>query len=158
MVREILTRDERSIRMKLLIGLFLIIAAFTPTSTQDRRIKKLEGSLMAPCCYSQTIDQHMSGEAAQMRDEVSNMVMTGKTDEEILTYYKDKYGKTILAVPDGTSAIFAFGVPVSAAIVAVIFTFMITRSLYKRSAVAHYSQSAPPEMLERVRRDMSESL
>jgi hypothetical protein len=54
------------------IATLLIASALTPTADQARTIVKLEDKLMAPCCYSQTIRVHMSAEAEQMRDEVTD--------------------------------------------------------------------------------------
>jgi cytochrome c-type biogenesis protein CcmH len=145
--------------MKLILASLLLIGVLSPTSDQNRRIRKLEGSLMAPCCYSQTIDVHMSTEAAQMRDEVSNMVLTGKSDDEILRFYRAKYGETILVVPAGTAGLLAFGIPTGVALLALALTFWLAQSLCKRSVRAStldpaQMQSASPEMLERIRRDL----
>lgn len=147
--------------MKLLIASLLFLVSFAPTSDQNRRIKKLEKSLMAPCCYSQTIDEHMSMEAAQMRDEVSDMVLAGKSDREILKYYEAKYGKTILAVPDGTTGVFAFGVPIVAAGSALILFFLLAHTVSKRAKnrlKAQSLQTPSPEILERIRKDVQASL
>ena len=64
-------------------------------------IRKIEGRLMAPCCYTQTIRDHDSQVAVDMRNEVTAFVASGKSEEEIITYYRTKYGETILVVPDG---------------------------------------------------------
>jgi cytochrome c-type biogenesis protein CcmH/NrfF len=98
--------------MKLSIATLLFIGMLSPTPDQDRRIKKLEDSLMAPCCYSQTIRDHMSMEAAQMRDEVSNMALSGKSDKDILNYYVREYGQTILVVPNGVAGVIAVAIPI----------------------------------------------
>jgi len=54
--------------MKLILASLLLICVLSPTPDQNLRIRKLEGSLMAPCCYSQTIDEHVSmeGEMASL--------------------------------------------------------------------------------------------
>jgi len=79
--------------------------------TQQAQVKRIEHKLMAPCCYSQTIDEHMSQEAAMMRAEVEQMVENGRSEREILTFYRMKYGETILATPDGLSGILLTVVP-----------------------------------------------
>ncbi len=77
-------------------------SALSPlTHAQEALIWKIEGRLMAPCCYTQTIRDHDSQVAVEMRDEVTALVASGKSEQEIITYYRTKYGETILVVPDG---------------------------------------------------------
>ena len=127
----------------------LLLAIFALTLDQDRRIKKLEESLMAPCCYSQPIREHMSMEAAQMRDEVSNMVLSGRSDREILAFYESKYGKTILVVPNGMAGLLAFGIPIGVALIAtVLAAFYILRSVHNRSAIRNLAAPTASEPIE----------
>ena len=144
------------------IATLLIAGALTPTPDQTRTIVKLEDKLMAPCCYSQTIRVHMSMEAEQMREEVTDMVLAGKSEQDIIKYYKAKYGETILVVPDGKAGQIAYGVPIVVALSAFgLLTFGIGRALDRRPLRASTSQanlagSASPEVLERIRQDISE--
>jgi cytochrome c-type biogenesis protein CcmH/NrfF len=41
--------------------------------------------------------------AEKMREEVTAMVGSGKSETEIINYYRKEYGETILVVPDGMS-------------------------------------------------------
>lgn len=72
----------------------------TLPSNEDR-IRKLENSLLAPCCWAEPIAQHRSDVALQMKREIEEFVRTGKTDREILDYYKEKYGARVLVEPEG---------------------------------------------------------
>jgi cytochrome c-type biogenesis protein CcmH len=149
--------------MKLILASLLLIAVLSRTPDQNLRIRKLEGSLMAPCCYSQTIDVHMSMEAEQMRDEVSNMVLAGKSDNEILRLYRAKYGETILVVPAGRAGLVAFGVPIGVSLLALALTVWIAQSMRKRAEHVRtfhpaHVQSASPKILERIRRELQEEI
>ncbi|WP_420237688.1 cytochrome c-type biogenesis protein [Telmatobacter bradus] len=145
-----------------LIATLLLASILTPTADQARTIVKLEDKLMAPCCYSQTIRVHMSMEAEQMREEVTDMVLAGKSAQDIIKYYKAKYGETILVVPDGKAGQIAYGVPIVVALSAFgLLTFGIGRALDRRPLRASTSQanlagSASPEVLERIRQDINE--
>lgn len=86
------------------------VARLTPQHTAE--VNRLEESLLAPCCYSQSIARHMSGEAEQMRHEVTDMVAVGKSENEILEHYKALYGERILIVPDGRAGKILFALPV----------------------------------------------
>ena len=117
---------------------------------------------MAPCCYSQTIRVHMSMEAEQMREEVTGMVLAGKSEQDIIKHYKAKYGETILVVPDGKAGQIAYGVPVIVALSAFgLFTIGIDQTLRKRTTKVRATQiidSSPisPGVLERIRLDVRE--
>jgi len=87
------------------------------THAQEALIRKIEGRLMAPCCYTQTIRDHDSQVAEEMREEVTDLVVSGKSEKEIITYYRTKYGETILAVPDGFSGALLVILPISALLV-----------------------------------------
>jgi cytochrome c-type biogenesis protein CcmH len=63
------------------------------------RARTLEAKLMAPCCFTQTIDQHESEAARQMRAEVRQWLAQGDSEEQILDRYVQLHGARILAVP-----------------------------------------------------------
>ncbi len=98
--------------MSVAVAFLLLSSAVPLPPAQETEIKRVEESLLAPCCYSQTIDKHMSGEAFQMRDEVRDMVARGMTKHEILEHYKAIYGERILVVPDGRTGEVLFALPV----------------------------------------------
>jgi len=91
-----------------------------PNGAKRDQIRRIEGELMAPCCYSQTIDVHDSEIAQQMRGEVTAMVMAGKSEDEVLDYYKTEYGESILAVPDGAAGTLVVSLPAYAIVFAVL--------------------------------------
>ena len=105
------------------------------THTQATLIRKIEGRLMAPCCYTQTIRDHDSQVAADMRNEVTAFVASGKSEDEIISYYRTKYGETILVVPDGTTGHLLTFLPMIGFLVATgVLCFFIRRSV-KRSGI-----------------------
>jgi cytochrome c-type biogenesis protein CcmH len=91
---------------------------------------------MAPCCYTQTIRDHDSQVAVDMRNEVTAFVASGKSEQEIITYYRTKYGETILVVPDGNTVRIAYGIPVAASLAAVGLLFFAIRRSVKAGEVA----------------------
>lgn len=56
---------------------------------------------MAPCCYTQTIGQHESEAAQQMRAELRHWLAEGLSEQQVLERYVARYGARILAVPPG---------------------------------------------------------
>ena len=146
--------------MKTFILLFALNLA-PLTRSQIDEIRRLEHRLMAPCCYSQTIDVHMSQEAFDMRSEVEAMVAAGKSESEIVAYYKAKYGETILVVPDGATGKVAFAVPVLAALIGTIFLGWFLRRgtsvNLSASAVAQPAPELPPaELIHKIRSEVGD--
>ena len=71
------------------------------SSLQKNLILRAERMLIAPCCYTQSVDVHSSEIAETMRQEVATMVFNGGSEQEIFEYYKSIYGERILMIPDG---------------------------------------------------------
>ena len=89
---------------------------------------------MAPCCSSQTIRVHMSAEAEQMREEVTDRVLAGTAEKDITRYYKAKYGEAILVCAWWRAAQIVFGVPITVALSAFgLLLFGIGRTLRRRT-------------------------
>ena len=62
----------------------------------------IEGRLMAPCCWTQTIDIHDSPIALSMRHEIRRRLRNGESPEVIQQSMVDRYGPKILAVQEGS--------------------------------------------------------
>jgi len=97
------------------------------TSKQIALIRKIEGRVMAPCCYTQTIRDHDGQVAVEMRAEVTALVASGKSEQEIITYYRTKYGETILVVPDGLQGRLLPGFPIAAFLASILLLLLYIR-------------------------------
>lgn len=74
-------------------------SALAETVGVEARARALEARLMAPCCYSQTVDLHDSDAARQVRAELRQWLGEGLSDQQILERFAERYGARILAVP-----------------------------------------------------------
>jgi cytochrome c-type biogenesis protein CcmH len=61
----------------------------------------VEGHLLAPCCYQQTLDVHQSPEADALRGEVRTRLGQGETPDQIEDDFATRYGERVRAVPRG---------------------------------------------------------
>src|SRR5689334_14788388 len=59
----------------------------------------LEGRIMAPCCWTQTIDIHGSEISTELRQEIRRRLRAGETTDAIQASLVERYGPRILAVP-----------------------------------------------------------
>lgn len=62
----------------------------------------IEGRLMAPCCWTQTIDIHGSPISLSMRHEIRRRLRNGETAEAIEASFVERYGSKIMAVQNSS--------------------------------------------------------
>lgn len=62
----------------------------------------LEGKIIAPCCWNQTIDIHGSPASSALRNEIRTRLKAGESAEVIEQSIVERYGSKILAVPQGS--------------------------------------------------------
>jgi len=124
--------------MKHLLILIFISLLAGSTNEQDL-IMDIEGSLMAPCCWSGTVKDHGH---SQLEQEIESMVKSGQTKDEILNYYVKIYGERILAVPVAQGFnIMAWLVPILIALIGITFV-----TLYLKSSQSKELQANTPDV------------
>jgi cytochrome c-type biogenesis protein CcmH len=69
------------------------------TPEQQALATKIEGKLIAPCCWTQTVEVHDSQKAEEIKMQITLLVAQGKSEDEILDTFVDQYGEEILAAP-----------------------------------------------------------
>ena len=86
---------------KIIINLYLLLfILITPLSTlASNKVYEISNELMCPVCQGQTVAESNSGLAISMREVVKRQVSEGKSKKEILNYFVNIYGDTILATP-----------------------------------------------------------
>jgi len=60
--------------------------------------RALEGRLLAPCCYKQTLDIHEGPVPRQLRAEIRRRLLAGESPEAIERSLVERYGERIIAV------------------------------------------------------------
>lgn len=63
---------------------------------------RLEGRIIAPCCWNQTIDIHGSEPAYELRREIRRRLKSGESADAIEASLVQRFGSKILAVPDSS--------------------------------------------------------
>jgi len=126
----------------LLLTLALMATPAALTPQQHATIKRVEQSLLAPCCYSQSVDQHMSPVAEEMRAEITQMVASGENEAAILNHYKSLYGERILIIPSGEAGRVLFALPAAGVVLGSVILFLFLRNAVKPRSNAHVPAAA----------------
>jgi cytochrome c-type biogenesis protein CcmH len=89
---------------------------------------RLEGRIMAPCCWMQTIDIHGSPISDELRAEIRRRLRAGEAPDAIEASFVQRYGPKILAVPNSSPlGGMAAGLAVAFGAVGVAGFFMLKR-------------------------------
>jgi cytochrome c-type biogenesis protein CcmH len=140
-----------SFSVKLMVGLLLAVAVLAvlaglavPAQAQtqelppelEQRAHALYKQVMCPTCPGQTIDQSRSPVASSMRQIVRERLLAGDTDAQILAFFVDAYGESVLAAPprDGVG-LAAWLVPPFALLLGGVAVFVAVRTLRRPAAV-----------------------
>lgn len=91
------------------VVLLLLLAApagaqLVTEAPQEPRIRALAQQLRCPVCQSESILESRSSTAAEMLVLVREMVAEGRSDPEILRFFRDRYGDFVMLAPPSTGA------------------------------------------------------
>lgn len=94
-------------RLWALVAALLVVVAHAagaespPALTAERQAaaQRLEGMLIAPCCFTNTVAEHRSPLSDEVRAEVRARLAGGASESEILDAFVARYGERILAAP-----------------------------------------------------------
>ena len=88
---------------KILWALPLILTSFgIQASDLEERAQQLDRQLIAPCCWTSTLNEHFSPESEEMKMEIRQRLAQGQNEAEILGYFEQKYGERVLSEPKAT--------------------------------------------------------
>lgn len=144
----------------LVTGCLVVLLAAVPAAADDleKRARKVEGKLMAPCCMANTLAEHESGAAYKMKREIRAMLGAGLSEREILDHYVEVHGPQILSAPEARGfGLTAYLVPFVLLVGGVVLMFLAVRrwsAMRAQSPPATKPQPIDPEDLARLERDL----
>lgn len=100
-------------------------------TTQRAQVAKLEHQFMSPCCYGEQLYGHLSPQALEMKQQISQMVLEGRTDREIIDHFKAQFGARILVEPEGAQWWVMNVVPIALLILGFAATVWVIRKWYR---------------------------
>ena len=128
------------------LGAALLALAACGSDEQDslgERAQSIDKSLICPVCPGETIDQAQVELAQQMRAVVREKLAEGSSRDEVLDFFVDRYGESVLAAPPKEGfGLLAWVAPPAAVVAAAVLLFFVVRSM-RRGAQARREEEAP---------------
>lgn len=83
------------------VTIFLISIALTLFAADDleNRVREISDELRCPTCQAQSVKDSDAGLSLNMKNKIREMLKEGKSEEEILQFFVDRYGEWILRSP-----------------------------------------------------------
>ena len=107
--------------------------AQSPDPELEKEAQAIDRMIMCPVCPAETIDQAQVEISFQMRAVIREMLAEGRSREEILDYFVDRYGPDILAAPPKTGAnLLAWILPIVGIVAGLGGLFLVIRAMTGR--------------------------
>ncbi|MBF8266739.1 MAG: CcmH, cytochrome c-type biosis protein CcmH [Dehalococcoidia bacterium] len=124
----------------LFIAILLLVGGCSSTSKAlsayelEEKAQGIDKSLMCPICPGETIDQSQATLAKQMQTIVREKLAQGESREEILQFFVDKYGPSVLAEPPKRGFnLLVWVVPPVALVLGGVILVMVVRGMRRPS-------------------------
>ena len=125
------------VMLALLVGVFVPrpAAAQTPPPFSEAEAQSIDQMLMCPVCPAETIDQAQVEISFQMRAVVRQLLAEGRSRDEVLAFFVERYGPDILAAPPKSGVnLVAWILPAVGVLAGVGGLYFIIRAMTRRPA------------------------
>ena len=117
-----------------LVGIVLMIAliwlgiAFQQRQSLDQRVNSVAAQVKCPICQGESIADSSTTIAQQMRMVAREQLQSGRSEQEVLQYFRDHYGNQIVLTPSWNGfALLAWLVPFALVLGGIFFLVRILR-------------------------------
>lgn len=86
-------------RILLLLAL-LILASPLLADEMDKKVKEIAHQLRCPTCQGLSVKESEAGLAENMKMKIRQMLEEGKSEQEVLDFFVERYGEWILRSPE----------------------------------------------------------
>lgn len=105
----------------------------TPGDELEKEAQNIDRMIMCPVCPAETIDQAQVEISFQMRAIIREMLAEGRTRDEILDFFVDRYGPDILAAPPKSGRnLLAWILPIVGVAIGLAGVFLVIRAMTNR--------------------------
>jgi len=138
----------------ILVLLLLGSLTFGQNSSRDETVSRITANLMCTCGCPHII--HQCGDecslAPQLEKEISELVISGRTEEEVYTIFEARYGMRVLAVPRAEGFnLLAWVMPFVGLLAGAVFIFRVINRLKPGDSNPN-AEEVPPEISEKYRK------
>lgn len=121
-------------------------------SNDAERVRAIAKTIKCPTCQGESVADSDAGPSKEIRRDIAERVQRGETDDQIRSYYADRYGDQILLTPprSGLGAL-VWVIPVVVVVVAAAGLAIVFRRL--RSQERLEATDADRELVELALRD-----
>lgn len=133
-----------------LVGLAVGVLADDPP-TPEQRVRNLSAQIACPQCVGQSVRDSDVGISVEIRAEIARRVDQGQSDDQILSFLVQAYGReNLLTPPSSGAASLVWAIPVAGAIGAAAALVVVFRR-WRPSPVEVSDEER--DLVERARRD-----
>jgi len=140
---------------KLLVCLYILSTSAWGQSDLDKKATEMERNLIAPCCWSKTIDQEQSEAAQYMKNKIRQALAQGQSVESIYQSFEAEFGERILANPKKSG--FNWIVWIFPILVMLIGSLLLVRKITKLAPVGADPNHSEPDDLDETIIDASKN-
>jgi len=107
---------------------FMILAA-ARNETLDQRVHNVASQLKCPVCQGESVADSPSTISQQMRAVIRQQLQSGKSEQEVIQYFVDRYGEQIVWSPPWQGfTLLAWLVPIALLLFGAFLLFTVLRS------------------------------
>lgn len=132
----------RAVAPFLLLVLFCLGSVPTLSAeTMDDKVRRISHQLRCPTCQAQSVKESEAGLSVNMKNKVRQLLEEGKSEQEVLDFFVERYGEWILRSPQKKG--FNLLLWVTPLVLVLLAIGLMVRYLYNRTPKAT-SSPAPP--------------
>ena len=133
----------------LALGALFAGGALAQSGYDEAEAQAIDRMLMCPVCPAESIDQAQVTLAKQMRAQVRELLAAGATRDDVLDWFKERYGPGIVAEPPRSGFnLIAWIVPGVVVIAALAGGMLTLRAMRRRSGDGNTSAANEPDDLQ----------
>lgn len=133
-------------------------SAIELTPEQESRARSLESEFKCPVCRSQSIRQSRSFMAEDMKRRVRELIVQGRSDDEIREYFIARYGEWILLTPPKRGfSLAAYVLPFVAVVAGAAMLVFAARRWRGQGGRRITPEPPPAPYLERLDKELEET-
>src|SRR6266851_4536253 len=122
-----------------------VLLQHPPQQTLDQRVQAVGAQLKCPICQGESVADSQSQLAQQMRGVIRQQLQAGKSEQEVIQYFRASYGDQIVWSPPWQGfTLLAWLVPIGLLLAGIILLFFVLRDW--RALAPASSTPADPEL------------